>query len=330
MNVLVLGGTVFYGRQLVRSLVARGHRVTTFNRGNHCVDRHLPVTRLIGDRTDPLDLARIPADGWDAVVDPSSNVPGIVDAAAQHLRRARRYVYVSSVSVYHLERGPITEASPVHTTHDGDPEADAAYGWRKFASEECVAAVFGERATRLRPGLIVGAFDPTDRFTYWPVRFARGGQVVVPGDPARYVQFIDARDVADFTIDAIERDIGGIFNCTSPRGKYTMRDLVDAARDAVDALPAAHWIAEDFLLAHGCEGWIDLPLWIPRESKYRALLDVDVSAALGAGLTYRPLAETIRDLRAWLAHSGHTITEAGLEPDRETEILNAWNAAISS
>jgi 2'-hydroxyisoflavone reductase len=332
MNVLVLGGTVFLGRHLVAELLARGHTVTTFNRGTHDVDAGFPVTRITGDRTRPDDLARIPAGGWDAVVDPSSDNPDVVALAAAHLRAARRYVYISSVSVYDLRHAPVDEETPVITDHGGDPLADTAeaYGWRKAASEAQVAAVFGERATLIRPGLIVGPFDPTDRFTYWPVRVARGGHVLVPGPPERAVQFVDARDLAAFIVTVIERDRAGRYNVTSPRGAIRMRDLIDACRDGLDTLPAIHWLDPAFLTEHGCEGWLDLPLWLPPDSPYRGILDVDVSRAIDAGLRLRALDETVLATRAWFAHTGRAELKAGLDPQRETELLERWNAVISS
>jgi len=333
VNVLVLGGTVFFGRHLVRALVARGHAVTTFNRGNHDVDGELPVTRLRGDRTDAIDLAHIPTSGWDAVVDPSSDIPDVVEASARHLRAAGRYVYISSISVYHLNRPAIDEESPLFETVEGDPLAmtPEAYGWRKATSERRVSALFGDsRVTLVRPGLLAGPYDPTDRFTYWPVRFARGGNIIVPGPQERGVQFVDARDVADFTVHAIEEGTSGAYNVTSPRGAITMRDIVDACRDGIDVLPAATWIDGDFLAEHGCEGWGDVPLWIPPDSPYPGILNADVSRALTAGLKYRPLRETVRDIRDWYAATGRIELKAGLTPQKESELLDAWNAVTLS
>jgi 2'-hydroxyisoflavone reductase len=332
VNVLVLGGTVFFGRHLVAQLIARGHRVTTFNRGTHAVDTELPVTRIVGDRRNPADLARIPTDGWDAVVDPSSDVPHVVAAAAAHLARAARYVYISSVSVYELGQPEPAETSRVFTHVDGDPDAATAeaYGWRKATSERRVWTTFGSRATVVRPGLIVGPYDPTDRFTYWPVRVARGGHVLVPGPPKRGIQFIDVRDVAAFAVRTIEADLAGAFNVTSPPGAITMRDLIDACRDGISGLPVVQWVEAEFLVEHGCEGWIDLPLWLPPDSPYTALFGASTSRATAAGLRLRPLDETIRATRDWFARCGREKLATGLDPQRETELLDEWNAAISS
>jgi 2'-hydroxyisoflavone reductase len=333
MNVLVLGGTVFFGRHLVAALIANGHRVTTFNRGTHReVDAASPVTRIIGDRTRTEDLERIPPDGWDAVVDPSSDVPADVEATARRLRSAGRYVYISSISAYDLDRDRIDEDSPTLETYAGDPLAPTAvaYGFRKAASEKRVAAIFGRRATRIRPGLLAGPYDPTDRFTYWPVRIARGGNVLVPGPPERTVQFIDVRDLAGFVVHALERDCAGIYNVTSAPGALSMRDVIAACETGVAPQPSISWVDGDFLAAHGCEGWGDLPLWIRPDSKHDGLFNVDVTRALGAGLRLRPLDETVRATRDWFVQSGRTSLAAGLDSQRERELLGKWNAAISS
>jgi 2'-hydroxyisoflavone reductase len=331
MNVLILGGTVFLGRHLVAELLARGHRVTTFNRGTHDVDAALPITTIRGDRTVAADLARIPTDGWDAVIDPSSDVPHVVEAAARQLRSAGRYVYISSVSAYDLGQTQIDEQARLFTRHDGDPDADEAYGWRKATSEARAAAIFGARTTLIRPGLIVGPFDPTDRFTYWPQRLARGGDVLVPGPPDRAIQFIDVRDVAAFIVRTIEADLGGAYNVTSPPGAISMRDLIDACRDDVSALPIVHWVDAEFVVEHGCTGWIDLPLWVPPDSPYaRALFAADTGRATAAGLRLRPLADTVRATREWCARSERTVLATGLDPAREKELLDEWNAVISS
>ena len=332
MNVLVLGGTLFLGRHLVAALIARGHRVTTFNRGNHAVDADLPVTRIHGDRTSPADLARIPPDGWDAVIDPSSDVPDEVEAAVRHLRTAGRYVYISSISTYDLSQSPVNETARTFAAVVGDPWAltPEAFGWRKATSEGRVNAALGARATCLRPGLIVGPYDPTDRFTYWPVRVARGGNVLVPGPPERHVQFIDVRDVAGFIIRALEHDLAGTFNVTAPRDTITMRELIDACRDDISTLPAVHWVDGAFLAEAGCTGWGDLPLWIPPDSPYPGILAADVTRAVAAGLTLRPLPDTVRDTRDWFATARRDNLKSGLDPARETELLERWNAVISS
>jgi 2'-hydroxyisoflavone reductase len=333
MNVLVLGGTVFFGRHLVAALIANGHRVTTFNRGTHReVDAESPLTRIIGDRTKPGDLERIPPGGWDAVVDPSSDSPDDVEAAARHLRSAGRYVYVSSVSAYDLSQPSIDEASRTLETYASDPAAATplAYGWRKATSESRVAAVFGRRATRIRPGLLAGPYDPTDRFTYWPVRFDRGGDVLVPGPPERGVQFIDVRDLAGFVVHALERDCDGIYNVTSPRDAVRMCDVVDACRTEAVASSNARWVDGEFLAERGCAGWSDLPLWLRGDTPYPGIFGVDVTRAVAAGLRPRPLEETVRATRAWYVRTGRTNLGAGLDPDREMELLDSWNAAISS
>ncbi|GAC1583361.1 MAG: SDR family oxidoreductase [Candidatus Velthaea sp.] len=331
MNVLVLGGTVFLGRHVVAALIARGHAVTLFNRGTHDVDAQAPVTRITGDRRQAADVQRIPPADWDAAIDLITAAPGVVAASAQHLHAAGRYVYVSSVSVYRdLAQHGIDETAAVFAPDAGpfDDEAEA-YGWQKARSEEAVRAAFGaERATLIRPGLIVGPYDPTDRFTAWPRRVAAGGTALVPGPPQRAVQFIDARDVADFIVHAIEARVGGTYNVTSPRGAISMEQVVEACRAGLADAARPCYVEPEFLAQRDLSGWVDLPLWISPRIPYGGLMEVDVSRALAAGLTFRPLEQTVRDTRSWMRDAAPPLTRAGLSPERETELLEAWNAVI--
>lgn len=330
MNVLVLGGTVFLGRHLVDALLAYDHSVTIFNRGTHDVSFAKPVTRIVGDRRSGADLARIPQAGWDAVLDLITEAPEVIRASADHLCAADRYVYVSSVSVYRdLSTPGNTEDSPIFAPDAGPFDDEAAqYGWRKARSEEAVRDVFGDaRSTIVRPGLIVGPNDPSDRFSAWPRRFAAGGTAVVPAPAERAVQFIDARDVAEFIIRLIEHSIGGTFNVTSPRGAISMADVVAACRANIDDPAHAAYVSADFLADRGIEGWIDLPLWISPRIPYGGIMDVDVSRALAAGIAYRSLADTLEATRAWLRDAPEPETRAGLSFEVEAELLRAWKSA---
>jgi len=230
LRVLVLGGTVFLGRHVVEALLARGHEVTLFHRGKRGRELFPEAERVLGDRA--TDLDRLPAGAtWEAVVDTSAYVPAVAATSAAALRdRATRYVFVSSISVYELSQAPLNESSPTlelpaHASRDAMvPET---YGPLKLLCEREVAAAFGENRTLIvRPGLIVGPYDPTDRFTYWPVRFARGGDILVPDDLDAQSPTIDVRDLAAFIVDAIERGDSGIVNTAgdhAPRGVRCMR-----------------------------------------------------------------------------------------------------------
>jgi 2'-hydroxyisoflavone reductase len=314
VRLLVLGGTLFLGRHVVDAALARGHAVTTFTRGRHPGPWSDRVEARTGDR-DPRNapgLAALDEGRWDAVIDTSGYVPRVVDAAAALLEgRVQRYLFVSSVSVYaDTSRAGLDEAGAVLQLEDASVEdVPKHYGALKAACEAAVHARFGERATIVRPGLIVGPHDPTDRFGYWPARFVhshllgdRPPQAVVPAPPERPIQVIDARDLATWMVDLVERDVAGTFNACSPAGQWTFADLVAACRRAASAPPSPAWVDDATLLAHSVTPWMGLPLWIPTsESDAAGFMAIDASRARAAGLTTRPLDDTVRDTAAWLA-----------------------------
>jgi 2'-hydroxyisoflavone reductase len=316
MKLLVVGGTRFLGLAVVETALARGHELTLFNRGETNPGLFPDVEHLRGDRDG--GLAPLEGRSWDAVVDPSGYVPHIVRDSAQLLAGAvEQYAFVSSISVYHDYREPRAEDDPLEQL--GDHPVDrlledyANYGALKALCEQEVQGVFGERALVVRPGLIVGPHDPTDRFTYWPCRVERGGSLLAPAPPELPVQMVDVRDLAGWMVDLLEQGRGGVFNATSPPRALTFGSMLDAcgARDVT-------WVDEDFLAEHDVEGWSDLPCWIPStDVDHAAFQLVDVSRALDAGLTFRPLAETARDVPEWTG-------KAGLPPEREAELLTAW------
>jgi 2'-hydroxyisoflavone reductase len=329
VNVLILGGTVFLSRAVATTLVARGHRVTTFTRGTHDVDRHLPIVRITGDRA--RDVTRIPREGWDAVIDVGNGPAEIFRASAAHLAHAGRYVYVSSVNVYDTRFPVIDESTPL-LRDDGFPieaYSDDVYGVLKIRAEAIIGDAFGTRASIVRPGLIVGPGDPTDRFTVWPVRFMRGGEILAPARARYDTQFIDVRDCADAVVALVENDLGGIYNLTSPRGRYTLGDVFAACADDAPASTVTYVDDLAFLDRSGITGWTDLPLWLPPLPGFEGFLSLDVTRAQLAGiLRPRPLAETVRATRAWHRERGSPALQCGLSPEREAEILTAWHAVI--
>jgi 2'-hydroxyisoflavone reductase len=315
MKLLVLGGTKFLGRAVVEAALARGHELTLFNRGETNPGLFPDAERLRGDRDG--GLAPLEGRSWDAVIDPSGYVPRIVRDSAQLLATVERYVFVSSISVYEDYREPRVEGDPLEQL--GDHPVDrlfedyANYGALKALCEQEVQSVFGERALIVRPGLIVGPHDPTDRFTYWPRRVERGGTLLAPAPPELPVQMVDVRDLAGWMVSMVEDGRGGVFNATSPPGALTFRSMLDAC-GATDVT----WVDEAFLAEHGVEGWSDLPCWIPSsEESHSCFQLVDVSRAVEAGLTFRPLAQTAHDVPEWTG-------QAGLAPEREAELLAAW------
>jgi len=313
VRLLLLGGTRFLGRHLAEQALARRHDVTLFTRGRTPQPFGDRVRALAGDR-DPRNapgLGPLDTGEWDAVIDTSGYVPRVVGASATLLApRVRRYVFVSSLSVIAKpDRPGLDESAPVATLDDPATEDVLPnYGGLKAACEAVVRDAYGDRATIVRPGLIVGPHDATDRFGYWVARFVhphllgeRPPQAVVPAPRERPVQFVDARDLAGWMLDLCERDAGGTFNACSPAGQWTMADLVDACVAAAADPPTSAWVDEKTLADFHVEPWVGLPLWIPSADPEAAgFMSVDCSRAAAAGLRTRPLDETVRDTARWL------------------------------
>jgi len=261
MKVLVLGGTVFLGRHVVEAALARGDEVTIFTRGVTAPDLFPDVERLQGDRDG--DLAALAGREWDAVVDTSGFVPRVVRQSAELLAGAVGvHCFVSSVSVYADFSTSPTEESAVQTLEDpASEDVDQHYGALKAACENVVVEVLGDRALIVRPGLIVGPHDPSGRFTYWPVRIARAGDVLAPGPPSRSVQIVDARDLAAWILDASERRVTGTYNAVAEPTSF--EDLVVTCARVAGAEPSVTWVDEAFLQAEGVIPWTELPLWLP-------------------------------------------------------------------
>ena len=325
MRVLVLGGTVFLGRHVVETLLARGHEVTLFHRGKRGRELFPDVERVLGDRA--TDLDRLPTGvTWDAVVDTSAYIPAVAAASAAALReRAGRYVFISSISVYDLSRAPIDESSP---TPELPPDASRdvmvaeTYGPLKVLCEREVRSAFGDDRTLIvRPGLIVGPYDPTDRFTYWPVRFARGGDVLVPDDLDAQTPIIDVRDLATFIVDAIEHGSSGVVN-TAGTPDTTLRAMFDACAVAGTVPSAIVPVDLATLRELGIEQWSDLPAWIAPGSGHDGMRNIDPTRALAMGLRHRSLAETAAATLDWAARErGTEPFAAGLTPEREAAAL---------
>ena len=323
MKLLVLGGTKFLGRQVVELALALGHEVTTFNRGRTNADLFGgEVEKLIGDRDG--DLRALEGRTWDAVVDPSGYVPRVVRASAELLTGSvGQYVFVSSISVYASFAGPVTEDAPVAPLgeHSADELAAdyANYGPLKALCEQVVSELFPARHANIRAGLIVGPHDPTGRFTYWPHRIARGGDVLVPAPPERRVQFIDVRDLAGWMLDLCERRQSGTYNATNDGVAWG--ELVETCRDVSASDARFVWVPDEFLAAHAVGEWMELPLWLA-DPEWVGMHQAEVGRAIAAGLTTRPLADTVR---ATLDQAQPT-ESAGLLPDREAQLLDAWRA----
>jgi 2'-hydroxyisoflavone reductase len=326
MRILILGGTVFLGRALTDAALAAGHRVTHLNRGKSAAPDPR-VETLIGDRT--ADLGVLAGHRWDAAIDTSGYLPQVVKRSVEALRgAAERYLFVSSISVYSGEG--YDEEAAVEPPPDPVPDAMTMelYGALKAMCEDVVRAGFGDKATIVRPGLIVGPYDPTDRFTYWPVRIARGGRVLAPGRPSRTVQFIDVRDLAAWIVALLENRKAGTFNATGPAAPLTMEKFLDACRRASGSGAKLAWVDEPFLERQGVAPWKEMPLWVPEgDAETSGFLGVPLRRALANGLAFRPLAATIADTLAWNAtRPPEREWKAGISAERERELLEAWDA----
>jgi 2'-hydroxyisoflavone reductase len=330
MKLLILGGTVFLGRYLVETALARGHQVTLFNRGQHNPDLYPDVEKLRGDRDGGLDILR--GRRWDAVIDTCGYVPRIVSASAELLAGAvDSYTFISSISVYPtFKEIGIDEGAPVGTLADPAVEevTGESYGPLKALCEQAVEQALPGRALNIRPGLIVGPHDPTDRFTYWPHRVAQGGEVLAPGRPERHVQIVDVRDLAEWTVRAVEEGRAGVYNATGPDYALTMGRLLDTCREASGSEGRVTWVGEDFLAEKAVGPWIELPLWIPESDPDAAgFSDVNCGKAIGVGLAFRDLAETVRATLEWdAARPADREWRAGLKPEREAELLREWHS----
>ncbi|HSP73357.1 MAG TPA: SDR family oxidoreductase [Gaiellaceae bacterium] len=327
MRVLVLGGTQFLGRHLVEAALARGHEVTLFNRGQTRPGLFPQVERLTGDRDG--DLGALAGGEWDAALDTSGYVPRVVRRSAELLEPlAGRYLFVSSVSAYaDLSQPGIDETAPVaQLVEETEEYRSEAYGALKALCEDVVRETFGDRATVVRPGLIVGPWDPTGRFTYWPVRVAEGGEVLAPEPRDAPVQVIDARDLAAWCVRLAEDGAAGTFNAVGPERPLTMEQVLEGCREVAGSDARFVWAPPEWLLEQGVEEWMGLPLWLA-SSEYRGMQQVDLSRALAAGLGFRPLTETIADTLAWV-RSGEAPADppAGLDRDRERELLAGLGA----
>ena len=326
MKLLMLGGTKFLGRATVEEALARGHEVTLFNRGKTSPELFLEVERLRGDRAG--DLSALEGRTWDTVVDPSGFVPHVVRASAELLVDAvGHYVFVSSISVYAEQSGRNTEKSPVGEIGDwpvdklvvGDGGGN--YGPLKALCEAVVAEVFPDGHSSIRAGLLVGAHDPTGRFTYWPHRVARGGEVLAPAPPERKVQFVDVRDLAGWMLDLAERRVAGTFNATHPGRPWG--ELLEIAREVAGSDATFTWVPDAFLAEHDVGEWVELPLWL-RDPEWVGMHKADVLPAIEAGLSFRPLDETVRET----LELAEPTDEAGLPPEREAELLSAWRERV--
>ena len=326
-ELLILGGTVFLGRHLAALALARGHTLTLFHRGKHGADLFPEAAHVFGDRDG--GLGALAGGRWDAAIDTCGYVPRVVRDAATALATAvEHYTFVSTLSV-HDEDSRVGRTEDASTGTLDDPTVEtidgATYGPLKRLCEEAAETAMPGRVLVVRPGLIVGPHDPSDRFTYWPVRMARGGEVLAPEHPDLPVQLIDVRDLAAWMLDLVEQGTCGTYNATGLAAMLTMGEVLETGRAVGGAQAAIRWVDRAFLEAQEVAPYLDLPLWIPDTPAYAGSSTFDCTKARDAGLAFRPLWETVADTLAWARERAPDHPwRAGLAPERERALLEAW------
>jgi len=340
MRILILGGTGFTGPFQVQYALSRGHKVTVFNRGKtHPGELPREAEQLLGDRNGQLDALK--GRKWDVVVDIPTTLPVWVRDAAQILKgNVDRYVFISTISVYSDNSKPgMDESGPLARYEGADAMKETQetlrasrfglYGPLKVLSEQEAEKWFPGKALIIRPGLIVGPGDESDRFTYWPVRIDRGGEILAPGKPSDAVQFIDARDLAEWTIRMVEQGTTGTFNATGPKSKLTMGEMLEGIKKATKTESRFTWADADFLAAQKVRPWSDMPVWVPPRGDSAGFAEISIKKALDKGLTFRAIPDTARATLDWFrkqAPERQAKLKAGLTPEREAEVLAAWHA----
>jgi len=330
IKLLILGGTAFLGPAIVNAAVARGHTITLFNRGKTNPQLYPELEKLRGDRNG--DLEALAGRQWDAVIDTSGYYPRVVKMSAELLApNVGHYTFISSISVYRDFKTPdMTEAAPVGTIDDPTIEeiTGETYGPLQALCGQAAEAAMPGRVANIRPGLIVGPRDRSDRFTYWPVRIARGGEVLCPGNGDDFIQIIDVRDLGEWLVMLSERRITGVYNADSAPRAITMGSLLAKCREVCNPQAELTWTDAEFLAEQEVQAWSNMPCWIPAEGDEVAFALVSTTKAQAAGLGRRPLDDTIRDTLAWWQQQPAERRQkmrAGMDPEREVEVLKAWH-----
>jgi 2'-hydroxyisoflavone reductase len=342
LRILILGGTGFTGPFQVRYALSRGHHVTVFNRGRtHPGELPKAAEQLLGDRNGKLDALK--GRKWDVVIDNPTTLPVWIRDVAQVLKgNVDRYVFTSTISVYaDTSKLGMDETAPLAKYTGADPMKEtnatmragnfALYGPLKAVSEAEAEKWFPGKTLIIRPGYIVGPGDESDRFTYWPVRVERGGEVLAPGTPADPIQIIDARDLAEWTIRMVEQGTVGSFNAVGPKSKLGMGRMLDVIRKTTDSEARFTWVDDKFLTS---EKLIDeIPIWTSPHGPEIGYSTMNINKAVAKGLTFRPLSDTTRATLDWFRKqptSRQLKMRAGIKPEREAEVLAAWHAAAAS
>ncbi|MFF2855987.1 MULTISPECIES: NAD-dependent epimerase/dehydratase family protein [unclassified Peribacillus] len=344
MKILLLGGTRFLGRYLARAAIEKGHEVTLFNRGS---DPYVfpEIEQLKGDRDGDLEMLK--GRQWDAVIDTSGSIPRTVSKSCRLLHQVKHYTYISSISVYSDPTEPgVDENGEVHTLNDDKAEEITRgtagpiygeyYGPLKSLSEKAAEKELPGKVLSIRAGQIVGPYDYTDRFVYWLKRIAEGGEILSPGRPGRPIQVIDARDLAQWIIQMIEKGMAGTYNAVGPDYTLTMGQLLEGCKQVTGSNADFTWVSEKFLDDNKVEPWGEMPLWIPEEFPFpgakeplNGFLAVDNNKAINNGLTFRPLSETLEEIWNWeKGRQESVVRKAGIHRQHESDLLGLWKQTI--
>lgn len=343
MKLLILGGTRFVGRHLVTAALARNHELTLFNRGKHPSETLTGVETIYGDRNS--DLAKLQGRRWDAVVDTCGYLPRTVRSSVESLSHSiDAYVFISSLSVYAdvslpgidetaLSKTLTSEQLEKANAIDSSGQASAVtygemYGGLKALCEQAAEEVLPNRVLIIRPGLIIGPDDYTDRFTYWVMRIARGGEVLAPGRPGRYLQFIDVRDLAEWTVRMIEQRKMGVYNANGLPHHLTMERVLEDCRMVSDSDASFTWVSDNFLMREKVAPWSEMPLWLPEEGAphLKGFMFINCQKAVASGLSFRSLTDTIKDTLTWHETNHlHEELKAGIDTDKEQRLLRKWH-----
>jgi 2'-hydroxyisoflavone reductase len=333
-TILILGGTRFLGPAVVDAATRRGHTVTLFNRGKTDPGRFPNLETLLGDRDG--NLKALEGRKWDAVVDTSGYKPRVVRDSCNLLKdNVGHYLFISTLSVYSDNSKPwMDESGPLMTVEDPNNEnVQENYGALKALCEQAAEKIMPGRVANIRPGLIVGIDDPSDRFTYWPVRVAKGGDVLAPGTPSDPVQFIDVRDLGEWCVRVIEDKTTGVYNAVGPntgaKDEVGMGALLDACNKVGGGKANLVWASADFLAEQKVEAWSDMPVWVPPAGDSAGFARTSCAKAIGKGLTFHPTIDTVKSTLDWFRtepDEHQAKLKAGLAPEREAEVLAAWRA----
>lgn len=321
MKLLVIGGSNFVGRHIVETAIGKGHEVTTFNRGKGNPGLFPNIEKIFGDRNDDLEL--LVGREWDAVIDTCGFLPSVVKKSVETLKSSvKHYTFISTISVYKDSSRPNIKEDAELAKFDApikEEKSNETYGPFKAICEAEVREGFKENHLIVRPGFIVGPYDYSDRFTYWISRAGRGGDILAPGNPNNKIQLIDARDLAEWVILSIERNLVGTYNVTGHQNKYTFGDMLGESIK-LNENSRLVWAADEKLEGK-VQPFLELPFWLPNALNNEGIFSVNIDKALAEGLSIRPLSETIKDTHDWIKAANHQVKKAGMSQEKETMIL---------